>query len=104
MFNLSQKLQLNEHLLTINLMVHLFPVKYIFFMFNVERRKTNNEHRQFLEEATALGPGFKVKVHDEAVWTRLENAAVAFFSGDKACSHCNCKTGQLDMCNAVILL
>lgn len=47
-------------------------------MFNVERRKTNKEHRPFFEDATALDPRFKVKVHDEAVWIRLENAAAAF--------------------------
>ncbi|XP_049416194.1 E3 SUMO-protein ligase ZBED1-like [Epinephelus fuscoguttatus] len=46
--------------------------------------ETNKELRQFLEEASALDPRFKVKVHDdEAVWTRVENAAVALISGNK---------------------
>ncbi|XP_034045937.1 zinc finger BED domain-containing protein 4-like isoform X2 [Thalassophryne amazonica] len=39
--------------------------------------EANKELRLFLEEATALDPRFKGWVHDEAVWTRLENAAVA---------------------------
>ncbi|XP_070407376.1 E3 SUMO-protein ligase ZBED1-like [Nothobranchius furzeri] len=45
--------------------------------------ETNKELRLFLEEATALDPRFKGKIQDEAVWTRLENEAVALFAGDK---------------------
>uniref|UniRef100_A0A1A8LCJ7 Uncharacterized protein n=1 Tax=Nothobranchius pienaari TaxID=704102 RepID=A0A1A8LCJ7_9TELE len=45
--------------------------------------ETNKELRLFLEEATALDPRFKGKSQDEAVWTRLENEAVALFAGDK---------------------
>ncbi|KAF7212462.1 E3 SUMO-protein ligase ZBED1 [Nothobranchius furzeri] len=45
--------------------------------------ETNKELLLFLEEATALDPHFKGKIQDEAVWTRLENEAVALFAGDK---------------------
>lgn len=52
----------------------------------IDRRKQTNSYDCSLRSATALGPYFKDNIQDDAVWTHLENAAVAVFTREKVCS------------------